>query len=87
MDLAGPFKRSQDGFSYALIMAFRLAWIESIQTTSVPFGTGRRVQRIQSDRGLEFCNAVLREWCWDKEIAPSTSLGYDPQQNGCAERC
>ena len=62
-------------------------WIESLNVGVLPPVGQKRVFRIQSDRGLEFCNASLAKWCHEHSAHHSKTIGYDPQSNGTAERC
>jgi len=48
--------------------------------------TGQTVKALRSDRGTEFLNKVLEEFCQEKGIIMETSAPYTPQQNGVAER-
>src|SRR6267142_1320688 len=38
------------------------------------------------DKGLEFLNANLQDWCLTKGIEMQTTAPYSPLQNGVAER-
>ena len=49
-------------------------------------GTQEKVQSIRTDRGTEFINADLQDFCHTKGILHQTSAPYTPQQNGKAER-
>ena len=44
------------------------------------------VTKIRSDRGTEFVNKVIEEYCSKKEITHQLSVARAPQQNGVAER-
>ena len=41
---------------------------------------------IRTDRGTEFLNQVLRDYCAHEGIKFETAAAYTPQQNGTAER-
>ena len=43
-------------------------------------------ERLHSDNGLEFCNAILEEVCKFKGISKSHTTSYHPQGNSVAER-
>ena len=47
---------------------------------------GRSVKTVHSDRGLEFCNKELSEWCARKGIVHQLTCPHTPEQNGKAER-
>jgi transposase InsO family protein len=48
--------------------------------------SGRRVQRIRSDRGREFVNNSLEVLYKDRGIVRELTAGYSPESNGAAER-
>ena len=43
-------------------------------------------QRLHSDNGLEFCNAIIEELCKFKGIEKSHTTAYHPEGNSVAER-
>jgi hypothetical protein len=47
---------------------------------------GRRPKAIQIDRGKEFVNEKLTQWCKGKGIEIHLTAPYSPSQNGVAER-
>ena len=47
---------------------------------------GCSVKAIRTDRGSEFLNKELMEWLKDHGIIHEKTAGYEPQQNGQAER-
>jgi transposase InsO family protein len=49
--------------------------------------TGRRILKLQTDRGTEFLNATMKEWADSLGIKMRSSCPGTPQQNGAAERC
>ena len=48
--------------------------------------SGRRVQRLRSDRGGEYVNKALAEYASSKGILMELTAGYSPESNGAAER-
>ena len=46
----------------------------------------QKVQRVRSDRGMEYMSGTLQQWFKGKGIQHDTSAPYTPQQNGAAER-
>ena len=46
-----------------------------------------RLQAIHIDRGGEFFNTAIKEWCQSLQIKLETTVGYFPEANGIAERC
>ena len=46
----------------------------------------RKIKRLKSDRGREYCFDFLRNFCDKNGIIHVTSAPYTPQQNGVAER-
>lgn len=48
--------------------------------------TGRPLLKIRSDRGTEFVNQQILDWCSQEGVKPQTSCSYWHQQNGVAER-
>ena len=62
-----------------------ISWFESLHLPSLASSAERRIKRVQSDRGLEFCNDCLHQALTDKLIHHSTTVGYDPASNGTAE--
>jgi len=47
---------------------------------------GKTPCAIQADRGTEFVNEALREWCHSQGIELQVTAPYSPLQNGVAER-
>ena len=58
--------------------------IEAMPTDGVPYG--KRVLRVQTDRGKEWLNHTLEESLKGKGVHHTTTQGYDPKANGTAER-
>ena len=46
----------------------------------------RKPKAIRIDRGKEFTNKSLTEWCCEKGIEIQMTAPYSPAQNGVAER-
>ena len=46
----------------------------------------QRVHTFRTDNGGEFINRELQKHCDDRGISVSTSIAYNPELNGCAER-
>jgi hypothetical protein len=57
------------------------AMLQLLETQS-----GRRVQKVRSDRGGEYGNKVLAEFAARKGIVMEVTAGYSPESNGAAER-
>ncbi|GJZ42293.1 retrovirus-related pol polyprotein from transposon TNT 1-94 [Tanacetum coccineum] len=47
---------------------------------------GRKLKKLRTDNGLEFCNQEFNNLCKDRRIARHLTLAGTPQQNGLAER-
>jgi transposase InsO family protein len=41
---------------------------------------------LKTDNGSEFINNKLHKYCQERGISITTSVPYNPEQNGCAER-
>ena len=54
--------------------------------TLVENQTGRKVKRLRTDNGLEFCNEAFDSFCAASGIARHRTTAGTPQQNGLAER-
>ncbi|GJW92213.1 transposable element [Tanacetum coccineum] len=48
--------------------------------------TGRKIKRLRTDNGLEFCSREFEAFCRDEGIVRHYTVRYTPQQNGVAER-
>ena len=48
--------------------------------------TGKRVKRLRTDNGLEFCSEEFNNLCKEEGIARQHIFRHTPQQNGVAER-
>ncbi|KAH9670747.1 hypothetical protein KPL70_017094 [Citrus sinensis] len=56
-------------------------WKALVETQS-----GRKIKRLRTDNGLEFCNKQFDDFCKLNGIARHKTVSYTPQQNGLAER-
>lgn len=54
--------------------------------TLVETQTGRKVKKLRTDNGLEFCGGDFNEFCAKNGIARHKTIPRNPQQNGVAER-
>ena len=48
--------------------------------------TGKRLKKLRTDNGLEFCNREFNDYCTKQGIARHRTCTETPQQNGLAER-
>lgn len=48
--------------------------------------TGRKVKKLRTDNGLEFCEKSFTDFCTEHGIARHFTVVGKPQQNGVAER-
>ena len=48
--------------------------------------TAKRIKRLRTDNGLEFCNAEFNQYCAENGIVRQLTCAGTPQQNGLAER-
>ena len=101
-DLAGPLrKRSRGGAKYLLTVVddyTRKTWAIPIMLKSHVRKTltdwamrettqaKALMQVLRTDRGREFVNAQMIEWCAQRGIAHEKTFQHNPQQNGVAER-
>jgi hypothetical protein len=44
------------------------------------------MRRLRSDNAKEFVGGIVKEWCVKNDIVQETSLEYQPEMNGTAER-
>ncbi|KAJ9547247.1 hypothetical protein OSB04_019790 [Centaurea solstitialis] len=49
-------------------------------------GAGKKIKRLRTDNGLEFCSGEFDRFCKDEGIARHRTVRHTPQQNGVAER-
>lgn len=76
----------------------RKTWIYFMRTKYESFGkfvawktlvenqTDRKIKRLRTDNGLEFCNTEFDSFCEQHGIARKHTYAYTPQKNGVAER-
>jgi transposase InsO family protein len=102
MDLFGPIKTpTWNGYQYALVVVDvgtrfpvgRLLKSKSDVGKEVrdvlmilERQVGRKVKRLRSDVGNEFVNGAMDEFCRRNGIIHETTIPYNPEQNGIAER-
>lgn len=48
--------------------------------------TNRKLKKLRTDNGLEFCSKEFNNFCSDRGIARHHTVPYTPQQNGLAKR-
>lgn len=46
----------------------------------------RKVKKLRTDNGLEFCNNQFNQFCKEEGVVRHKTCAYTPQQNGVAER-
>ena len=101
-DCWGPSRvESLGGCRYFLSMIddySRMTWVIIIKEKSEAFKnfkqwkalvenqTGKKIKRLRTDNGLEFCSKEFDEFCKDEGIARHHTVRHTPQQNGVAER-
>ena len=101
-DLWGPTKTpSHSGAWYFLSIVddySRKLWIYIQKTKDEAFDnfkgwktlvenqTSRKIKRLRTDNGLEFCSEPFNDFCKDNGIARHKTVAGTPQQNGLAER-
>ena len=101
-DLWGPSRiESHSGARYFLSLVddySRKLWIYVLKSKDELFNTfkswkvlienqsNRKVKRLRSDNGLEFCSAEFNNFCRDNGIVRHRTTVGTPQQNGLAER-
>lgn len=101
-DLWGPAGcQSHSGARYFLSLVddfSRKLWVYILKNKSDVFScfkqwkslvenqTGKKVKRLRTDNGLEFCSGEFEEFCRAAGIARHRTAAGTPQQNGLAER-
>ncbi|GJU53066.1 copia LTR rider [Tanacetum coccineum] len=101
-DLWGPSRvESMSGCRYFLSIVddySRRVWVHFLRHKNEAFSkfnqwkqlvenqTGRKLKKLRTDNGLEFCNQEFNNLCKDSRIARHLTLAGTPQQNGLAER-
>jgi transposase InsO family protein len=102
MDCWGPSRvESIGGHRYFVSMIddySRKTWVIMMKNKSEAFNkfkqwkalvenqTGKKIKRLRTDNGLEFCSSEFDEFCKDAGIARQHTIRHTPQQNGVAER-
>ena len=102
MDCWGPSRvESIGGHRYFVSMIddySRMTWVIMMKHKSEAFKkfkqwkalvenqTGKKIKRLRTDNGLEFCSSEFNEFCKDAGIARHHTIRHTPQQNGVAER-
>ena len=56
-------------------------WKKMVETQSE-----RKVKKLRTDNGLEYCNCRFDQFCKDERVVRHRTCTYTPQQNGVAER-
>ncbi|KAJ9538194.1 hypothetical protein OSB04_030927 [Centaurea solstitialis] len=76
----------------------RMTWVFILKHKSGAFGkfkdwkvlienqVGKKIKRLRTDNGLEFCSGEFDRFCKDAGIARHRTVRHTPQQNGVAER-
>ena len=54
--------------------------------TVVENQTGKKIKRLRTDNGLEFCSSKFNEFCKNEGISRHHIVRNTPQQHGVAER-
>ncbi|KAK9080130.1 hypothetical protein SSX86_001805 [Deinandra increscens subsp. villosa] len=101
-DLWGPARtQSLGGASYFLSIVddySRRVWVYPIKHKSDAYGkfkewvtmvenqTDRKIKKLRTDNGLEFCNELFDQFCRSKGIVRHLTIPGTPQQNGLIER-
>ena len=101
-DLWGPSQVLSLGgnmFFMSVIDEFsRRVWVYILRTKDQVFGkfkdwkalvenqTGKKVKKLRTDNGLEYCNKMFDDFCASEGIARHRTVRMTPQQNRLAER-
>ncbi|GKC90446.1 retrotransposon protein, putative, ty1-copia subclass [Tanacetum coccineum] len=101
-DLWGPSRvESMSGCRYFLSIVddySRRVWVHFLRHKNEAFSkfkewkqlvenqTGRKLKKLRTDNGLEFCNQEFNNLCKESGIARHLTVAGTPQQNGLAER-
>ena len=48
--------------------------------------TRKKIKRLKTDNGMEFCGSEFNKFCKDEGITKHRTVSHTPQQNGVAER-
>ena len=62
------------------------AWVVVAEAECREYGKGEKVKAMRFDRGREFLNEAMKEFCAGREIRIETTVGYQPEGNSIAER-
>ena len=94
-----PFSLGKAQYFLSLIDDYsRKVWLYFIRTKDEAFSkflewkslienqTNRKIKRLRTDNGLEFCNNVFDSYCAENGIFRHRTCIITPQQNGLAER-
>lgn len=101
-DLWGPSRvMSQGGARYFITIIddySRKLWVTLLKTKDQAFQafkywkvmienqTGRKVKKLRTDNGLEYCSDQFNKYCKDEGVARHYTVARTPQQNGLVER-
>ncbi|KAH9765484.1 hypothetical protein KPL70_001889 [Citrus sinensis] len=101
-DLWGPAQIASLGgarYFMSLIDDFsRMVWVYVLKNkddsfekfkiwkTLVETQTNRKVRKLRTDNGLEFCNKMFDDLCAENGVVRHKTVRHTPQQNGLAER-
>ncbi|GJS07465.1 retrovirus-related pol polyprotein from transposon TNT 1-94 [Tanacetum coccineum] len=101
-DLLGPFRvESMSGCQYFLSFVddySRRVWVHFLRHKNETFSmfkewkqlvenqTGRKLKKLRTNNGLEFCNQKFNNLCKENGIARHLTVAGTPQQNGLADR-
>lgn len=96
MDLVGPITESLYGNKYILTILddfTRYNWVYLLKNKSDTFSCFvnwynliKNIKNIRTDNGKEFISNRFKNFCDEKGIIHQTTVPYNPQQNGRAER-
>ncbi|KAH9703677.1 hypothetical protein KPL70_011177 [Citrus sinensis] len=101
-DLWGPAQQiSLGGNSYFLSFIddySRKVWVYTLKSKDQVFDkfkewkmlvenqTGKKLKKLRTDNGLEFCNQRFEKYCAEEGVVRHRTVRLTPQQNGLAER-
>ncbi|KAH9778820.1 Integrase catalytic domain-containing protein [Citrus sinensis] len=101
-DLWGPAQQiSLGGNSYFLSFIddySRKVWVYTLKSKDQVFDkfkewkmlvenqTGKKLKKLRTDNGLEFCNQRFEKYCAEEGVMRHRTVRLTPQQNGLAER-
>ncbi|GKE89617.1 retrovirus-related pol polyprotein from transposon TNT 1-94, partial [Tanacetum coccineum] len=75
-----------DDFENAMGAVYSWVTTGSVRSELVENQTGRKVKKLRTDNGLEFCNREFEQLCVESTIARRLKVTGMPQQNGLAKR-